>query len=335
MNPPHTVVDGAGKQSGAKGDVMSLPKQVQKQIEEVAEIEKQMRLPVADPEPPQVDGSDPGANPPEIPIPETVVKVEIEPPKVVPAVGEDWEHRFKTLSGKYNAEVPNLHQQVKALNTQMKQMELDFKQAEPAQKRPSVVTDDEYETFGEDLLGVTQRQVDAGAAQSDERFKRLEAENSRLREQMQQTEVSVGTMSFEKMLHRTVPDFEAINDNPQWVAWLDQVDPLLRAPRRVVAQQAFDSGDVEAISDYVKLFKQTTAPVKADTSRATLEAQVAPSRTGSTGSGTTTQARTYTSAQAEAVFAKMTSLNMKGRYDEAAKLDAEITTAYTEGRVRN
>jgi len=315
---------------------MALPKQVERQIAEVEELEKQMSLQlVANQESPQVDAVAPEAAPPNTEVVTDPVAAVPDQPKEAPVVGEDWQQKYRTLNGMYQAEVPKLHQQVKALNNQMKQMELDFKQAEPAQKRPSVVTDDEYETFGEDLLGVTQRQVDAGAAQSDERFKRLEAENSRLREQMQQTEVSVGTMSFEKMLHRAVPDFEAINDNPQWVAWLDQVDPLLRAPRRVVAQQAFDSGDVEAISDYVKLFKQTTAPVKADTSRATLEAQVAPSRTGSTGSGTTTQARTYTSAQAEAVFAKMTSLNMKGQYDAAAKLDAEITTAYTEGRVRN
>jgi len=286
---------------------MALPKQVVAQMAALEELEKQM---AAQQDQPQVDEVVPAATteavPPDIAPPEAAAVVVPDQPKEVKA-GEDWEHLYKTIKGRYDTDVPRLHQDVKQLKTQMEQMSFDFEKNRIVREEQALLDADN---------------------------KAMREENAQLREQMQRTSNDMSTMSFEKRLHRAVSDFETINDNPAWVTWLDQVDPLLRAPRRVVAQQAFDSEDVEAISDYVTMFKQTLPTAKVD-NRASLEAQVAPSRTGSSGSGTTSQAKIYTAAQADAVFAKMTSLNMKGDYDGAAKLDVEISSAYAEGRVRN
>lgn len=313
---------------------MGVPKQVELQMLEVAEIERSM---VAQPEINPVDGVVSEATPAPATALETPAEVIPDQPKEVPEVSEEtWKQKYKTLNGMFNAEVPRLHQQVKQLTAKMEQMNSRMveKAAEPAPERLKLVTDQEIETFGPDLLDVQRRIVKEEHSQFEYELKQMREENSKLREQVQNTDIQMDTMSFEKRLARAVPDFESINDDPKWVGWLDEIDPILRAARRTVAQQAFDTGDVEAIADYVRMFKGAQTPVRIDTRQTELERQVAPGRTGSSGSNIAPQVKLYTEAQAAAVFLKVRDMNIRGQRDEAATLEAEISTAYMEGRVR-
>jgi hypothetical protein len=112
------------------------------------------------------------------------------------------------------------------------------------------------------------------------------------------------------------------------------VDPLLRAPRSSVAQQAFNRGDAEGVAHYVSMFKQTIAPVeqKADKTEE-LERQLQPNRGATSAPPTSQKGKVYTNADIEKMFRKATDLGTKGQVDAAKKLEAEIDAAYMEGRV--
>ena len=140
--------------------------------------------------------------------------------------------------------------------------------------------------------------------------------------------------SFEQRLHRLVPDFDAVNADPKWIAWLNEFDPLIRGPRKLVAQEAFNRGDAEAVADYVKLFREVTAPVEpAPQVTEELERQIQPSRSASSTQTASPKGKTYSTADITKMFNKVAQLGNQGKVDEARKLEAEIDAAYMEGRV--
>jgi hypothetical protein len=86
----------------------------------------------------------------------------------------------------------------------------------------------------------------------------------------------------------------------------------------------------------VKLFRQSIAAdePKRDNRQAELEKQVSPTRSVSTQRTDRGNKKVYSEREITNSWNKIRSLNTKGQFDEASKLEAEITSAYLEGRVR-
>lgn len=321
---------------------MALPKQVEEQLKQLEEIEKQLeaaRVPkeeVSQDDPPQ-NPSDP-AEPVDPPKAEDDKTAEVKPEKSTePVVAEDtWQQKYKTLKGMYDAEVPRLHAQVKELSAQMSRLQSAPEKApakEPA-KPTKLITDADVQTFGEDLIEVQRKVAREVAMEFRAEIDELKADNEKLREQLNTTGSQVLESTFEQRLHRMVPDFDAINVDPKWVEWLNEYDPILRGPRKTVAQEAFNRGDAEAVADYVKMFRQTIAPVEPPKSKTEeLERQIQPRR-AATGTGQPVpKGKTYTSKEVERLFRQAADLGARGKLDEARKLEAEIDAAYMDGRV--
>jgi hypothetical protein len=162
----------------------------------------------------------------------------------------------------------------------------------------------------------------------------MKAENEKLREQLTMTGSQVSEASFEQRLYRLVPDFQAVNADDRWIGWLNEVDPLLRAPRKSVAQEAFNRGDAEAVAHYIGMFKASVAPAEQPSDKAAeLEKQIQPKRSAAT-APVSQQAKTYTDSQIQKMFLTQVELSSRGQREEALKLEAEIDAAYREGRVR-
>jgi hypothetical protein len=317
---------------------MALPRQVEAQLRELEALEKQLaegQNPApADPEPTP-------AEPPQDPQPQPAEPKPVEPTPTPtePVVAEEkWEQKYKTLKGMYDAEVPRLHADLRDLKAQVDSLRKasETKPAEPAKPAAptKLVTDADVEAFGSDLIEVQRKVAREVAAEFRGELDAMRAENEKLREQLTSTGTQVSEASFEQRLYRMVPDFEAVNADPKWIAWLNEVDPLLRAPRSSVAQQAFNRGDVEGVAHYVAMFKQTIAPVeqKADKTEE-LERQLQPNRGATSAPPTSQKGKVYTNADIEKMFRKATDLGTKGQVDAAKKLEAEIDAAYMEGRV--
>lgn len=328
---------------------MALPKQVQAQLAEVEELEKTLTARKEKPKDAKEAKSENQAD----------TEVEATNPKTAEAVvsdkaksadrsptdvADDFEQKYRTLRGKYDAEVPRLHQQVKELTEKVEQLSKAAEKpqaVEPTKpkEKVSLVTDADRAEFGEELIDVQRRVAREVAAEYQEQLEAQAKVIEELKAQVSNTGSQIGQMTFAQKLTQLVPDFEQVDTDERWVAWLNEYDPMLRAPRRTQAKAAFDAGDAEAVAHYVKLWKASIAdtqePVKAKR-QAELEKQVAPNRTANSArtQNVGKEAKIYSAREVEGVWNKIRVLNTRGQVDEAAKLEAEITAAYLEGRVR-
>jgi uncharacterized coiled-coil protein SlyX len=316
---------------------MALPKQVRAQIAEIEEYEKALEA---------------QKNPPaETLDTETEVVAEVEAPtepeKAKPAdtsptdVEDDFKQKYNTLRGKYDAEVPRLHQQVRNLTEELANFrkEMTAKKAEPTKpkEKVSLVTDADRAEFGEDLLDVQRRVAREVSEEYSDRLGEQDAVIQKLQDDLAKTGNQVGEVNFSQRLAQLVPDFAQVDSDARWIAWLDEHDPMLRGPRKVQAQQAFDAGDVEAVAHYVGLWRETlAAPAEAKPNQAELEKQVAPNRSATSvrKQGTAQSSKIYSPKDADRAWSKVRTLNTRGQYAEAEKLEADLTAAYMEGRVR-
>lgn len=320
---------------------MALPRQVEAQLKELEEIEKQLAAqqnPQATPEEPAPQPAEPAE--PTQNIEPVAPQPEVKPEKPVePEVPEEtWQQKYKTLKGMYDAEVPRLHSDIRDLKSQMdklqKAAEAPKPEAKPAAQPTKLVTDADVQAFGEDLIEVQRKVAREVAAEFRGELDAMKAENEKLREQLNMTGSQVSEASFEQRLYRLVPDFQTVNTDERWINWLNEVDPLLRAPRKSVAQEAFNTGDAEAVAHYIGMFKASVAPVEQPSDKAAeLEKQIQPKRSA-TNAPVSQQAKTYTDAQIQKMFQKSVEMSSRGQRDEAMKLEAEIDAAYREGRVR-
>ena len=317
---------------------MALPKQVEAQLRELEALEKQLTE-ANNPAP--AEPTPTPAEPPQDPQPAPTEPKPVEPTPTPtePVVAEEtWQQKYKTLKGMYDAEVPRLHADLRDLKAQVDNLRkaAETKPVEPAKPATTekLVTDADVEAFGSDLIEVQRKVAREVAAEFRGELEAMRAENEKLREQLTTTGTQVSEASFEQRLYRMVPDFEAVNADPKWIAWLNEVDPLLRAPRSSVAQQAFNRGDAEGVAHYVSLFKQSIKPVEPAADKTEeLERQIQPNRSATSAPPASQKGKIYTNADIEKMFRKATDLGVKGRVEEARKLEAEIDAAFMEGRV--
>lgn len=328
---------------------MALPKQVQAQLAEVEELEKTLTARKEKPKDAKKAKSEDQTDT-EVEDTGDDVSQDVVPAKVKPAdtsisdvEEETFAQKYKTLQGKYDAEVPRLHQQVRDLTAKLEALETASKtQSEAptkAKEKVSYVTDADRAEFGEELIDVQRRVAREVAAEYQEQLEAQAKVIEDLKAKVSSTGNQLGQMSFSQRLVQLVPDFEKVDQDPRWIAWLNEHDPMLRAPRRTQAKAAFEAGDAEAVAHYVQLWKSSIAdtqePVRAQR-QTELEKQVAPNRTANSARNPSAgkEAKLYSAREVEGAWNKIRVMNMRGQVDEAAKLEAEITAAYLEGRVR-
>ena len=316
---------------------MALPKQVQEQLDALEALEKQLAE-GQKPAPTEPDPQPAEPTPEPAPEPAEPKPVDPKPEPTEPAVAEEtWQQKYKTLKGMYDAEVPRLHSDIRELKSQMDKLQRAAEAPKPEVKpvkAEKLVTDADVEAFGSDLIEVQRKVAREVAMEFRGELDAMKAENDKLREQLNMTGNQVSEASFDQRLHRMVPDFQDVNTDPKWIAWLNEVDPLLRAPRLTLAQEAFNRGDAEGIAHYVGMFKQTIAPVEPAPSKAEeIARQVQPNRSASSAPPASQKGKMYTDRDIQNMFKKAVELGSRQQHDEARKLEAEIDAAYREGRV--
>lgn len=333
---------------------MALPKHVQAYAEEMEQYEKELEAQQQSAAP---EGDDPSADdaPDETPPMDESDGVTQSPssesqPAESPASKqpdskwdneeEKWEHKYRRLQGKYDAEVPRLHAELKDANARLQKLEQALEQkaqAEPAPQEEAkpVVTQEDIDAFGEDLVDL-QRRIAADVVRNVQgELEKLRTENAELRKSLQDTGSQIGAVSFEQQLYQLIPDFGQINTDKRWIEWLNEFEPMIQGPRRAVVQDAYTRGDAQAVKGYVDLWRQTVGEkksTKADRQQE-LQKQVQPSRAHNPSPPDRGGQKTYSDQEARNIFARIQKLVTQGRYDEAAKLENEISAAYAEGRV--
>lgn len=204
-----------------------------------------------------------------------------------PVVGNDdqSEHRFKVLQGKYNAEVPRLHQQVKEKDQTVRalQDQLAATQAllaglsqppAPAQVHQDarLVTDKEVTEFGADLIDVVRRVatevVQPRIRTLEEQFRPVAQTVQQMapvvqhtQQESQQTAVDLAQEKFYNGLDSAVTNWEQINIAPEFQTWLEQVDPYAGAQRGAMLAAAYKAYDLPRVVAFFTGFMKEHAAV--------------------------------------------------------------------------
>jgi hypothetical protein len=327
---------------------MSLPKQVQQQAEAVEEIERQLH---GEPESPKTDEAEEVAEGPaeEQPAPEPAETPAEEPvaetPEVTPPKDDTWERRYKTLDGKYKAEVPRLAAEVRELTSQLSaaNARIDALLEATTKAQPDapqkLVTDEDVETFGSDLVDLIDRKArEVAATMVTSEVADLKAENATLREQVggvSERQTSNDRRAFYTDLGRLVPDYAEVNLDEGFIGWLSEVDPLSGFTRQDYLNNAFASFDVERTAALFDTYKQLTAPPEVPPSNQVLQRHVAPGTSkASTRTPPAAATKIWTSAEIDQFYRSVAKGKFQGSEAEQVRIEAEIDAAVAEGRIR-
>lgn len=331
---------------------MALPKAVQQQLEEADRIVENINgvqtgegssetNPANTQSDPNVDQNLQQDPPPNDPQPVNTVSQETQPTDVP---DEKWAHKYHTLKGMYDAEVPRLHSQVREMQTQIQQLIADKAQVEARvaekPKAESLITDEDKEAFGPDLIDLIERATDSKVATLRDREAELLAKISKLEGQLgnvEERQVVSDKDRFLNALTQQVPDWEALNVNQGFLAWLQDVDPVYGIPKHVALTNAYENGDVARVANIFKTYKQSITPAAQPqanrSNQQELQRQVAPTRTRSTSQpGDNQDKPMYSNGDIEKFYADW----RRGYYtdEEAAQMENQIHAAIAEGRVR-
>lgn len=292
----------------------TLPRAVidaEKRADEILEsLSKQNQMEVQNPQPPAESIETPAPQPPS----------DSTPPQE-----ESWEHRFKVLQGKYNAEVPRFAHENKDLKSRLQSLEDQLEEMKNAKPPELLVKPEEIEQYGEGLIDVARRVAREELASKDAMIAKLRSEI----DSVKSVQSHVVQDSFFRSLTEMVPDWEALNADTNFLNWLDEVDDLTGETRQALLGRAEQSRDPVRAAKFFNTYKKMSQTWAAK-SAASLEQQIVPS---------TNQAPSTPQAKKIWTRAEITNFYDRVRRGsisdaDAIAIEADIASASVEGRIR-
>lgn len=315
---------------------MSVPPQVQHQMDQAQALHSDLYGAKETPAPAE-NTPDPVAEAPIDAAPEPTVT----PEAPVTQVSDDFKHKYDVLRGKFDAEVPRLHAQLKERDALMQQMSERLaaleKSPEP-EKKESLVTEKDVEDFGTDLVDMARRAAREEFRQEsktliaaiDQRFNVFQQHLGTMQAKVVESEAD----TFWNRVMSVVPDWKAVDENPQWIEFLDSRIPGTKKTRRQEAADAIADGDHALIKELVDIWRGDSAVTKRTEqnkqNQADLQRQVAPSTAKA--SAPPNQLKVWTAAEYEYIFSQKASQDMPEAKLSAMQADAQ--QAVTDGRIR-
>lgn len=323
---------------------MTAPKQVQAQSERIKQLYEEMLKEESGAGDDGGDGdgdgdnNDGGAAPVSPPPP--------PPPPPAPTATVDL--------AQYNSVVNAYNRDVGALNERVKQLETLLASADnksEANTPKSLITEDERREYGDSIevmRKAAREEVSSEMAQLrqqlGEAVKKLE-ELGAVAPKVQQLDKSDREnreYRFFQDLTRLVPDWQTANTNDDFLLWLETVDNLTGIKRQAYLDDAFNRGDVARVAEIFRTGMKATGlsdsdGEKSDTGdkkKKELEAQVAPGRSKSGGSGQNPQKKVYTPQDIANFYKDVAHGKYRGREAARFEIENDIFQAQAEGRVR-
>jgi uncharacterized protein YukE len=314
---------------------MALPQAIQAQVEAADAALAAMNQPVEAPEIPVAPLT-----------PDQPQAREAEPPpQAAPAPAQPqpdpWEHKYKTLQGRYNSDVPALQTQVKELKNQLEDAVTKLnevaKPVEKQEKRP-VADPQDVEAFGSDLVGMVQRVAERMFGSAASEFKAqaasIEQRLARVEESLKGTSQTVAVnaeQAFFDRLAKLVPNWEEINANQAFLDWLAEVDPVYGQPKQSALDAAQRSLNAERAANVFKAFA-ATLPQQPKSNP--VDKQVSPKAAASSAPTGTDNKPIYTQKQISDFYNVVARGAYRGRQQEMQQIEAKINAALAEGRIR-
>lgn len=311
--------------------IVAIPRKVQEAAERAEALHKQV-YETADGEPqpaPTEPAPAPEGNPPADP-PSDPPASEATPPTEQPddqKKDDQWEHRYKVLEGKYRAEVPRLNADNRELKQQLETLKSEVEQLKSRgeQAPSSLISAEDREKYGDDLLDVIKRAAQEQVSAKDAEI----ADLKRQLELVSSTTAKTAEVSFFDRLGQLVPDWVTINGEDAFLKWLDEYDELTGKTRQDLLSDAEQAKDAERVARFFNKWKESQNAIANQTKR-NLEAQVAPdsNRVVAPPAGK----RFFTRNEISAFYAAARRGEIGAK--EMVALESEIQAAMIEGRIR-
>lgn len=319
---------------------MALPRSIQAQVEQAeatlaayaAPVEAQSAAPV----PIEVVASPPAEQTPAPVVPQ------VAPPPA--PTEENWEHKFRSLQGLFNKNVPELQGQVKTLTQRLEQAlgALEAQRAAPQEPKapaPATVDPKDVENFGADLVDmvnrIAERRFGSVAQQVEAKISELQQMLGTVEQRLEGTSQTVAVTAeqgFFDNLTKQVPDWETINANPAFLAWLADSDPVYGVPRQRALDSAREQLDVARIVSVFRAFSPATT--SAPPARNPVDRQVSPKAGASSAPQTAAPKTGFSQKQVTDFYNDLARGKFRGREAEAAAIEQSVNLAIAEGRVR-
>lgn len=312
---------------------MAIPRKVQEAAERAEALHKQFyenvdgepqtaqKDPVTAPEP------DPETQPSTEGVAEPSVAPPVEQPDQQKQDEETWEHRYTVLEGKYREEVPRLSAERRELKRQLDALKEEIEQIKQRKDTPasSLISSEDREKYGDDLLDVIKRTAQEQVAAKDVEI----AELKRQLESVTTATAKTAEVGFFDRLGQLVPDWVTLNGDDGFLKWLDEYDELTGRTRQELLSEAEQARDADRVARFFKTWKGQQEASAIHRKRS-LEAQVTPDSnrvvTPPPGKRFFTRreiAEFYAAARRGEIGAK-----------EMVALEAEIHAATLDGRIR-
>ena len=332
---------------------MGIPKQVQKQSEEVQELYKELN---SETETAQVEKTEATEVPVEQPMQQTSNSVEDQAPKSETQEQvesdaqpkESWEQKYKTLQGMYNADVPRLNAKNREVSSRVSQLEQllgtmqqSAKPAEPVSTDP-LITDADVKEYG-DSIDVMRRAAREEVNSANGRIEQLEKTIQQLQgvvpqvQQVQAQQQASSEQAFWAGLTNEVSNWQDINNNADFQSWLLSIDPLTGISRQTYLEDAQKNLDTKRVASFFAAWEKEfgvpeTARENRPNTNSQLEKQVAPGR-GRSGKPTSQESKNYSPADIQKFFEDVRKGLFKGRDEERGRMERDIFSAQREGRI--
>jgi hypothetical protein len=266
---------------------------------------------------------------------------EYQAPAPQPQQPDQAEARYRSLQGILNKEVNSLQGQVKTLTGQLELVlgKLDQQQRQlpaPETGTPVAAEPKDIEDFGSDLVGMVNRVATAQIARLtqalDGKLAVFSQQMATLHEQLSGTTKHVAVNAeqmFVERLGKLVPEWEAINVDQRFLAWLAEVDPVYGVPRQSALENAAKSLNAERVA---AVFNAFTGPRQVTPKVDPLDKQVSPKGSAAP-APQSQQPRMYKSSDVTKFYDDVRRGHYRGKDAEMAKLEAEFNNALAEGRI--
>lgn len=254
-------------------------------------------------------------------------------PAQTPAFESTWEQRFKVLDGKYKAEVPRLHNEIKDLKATVSNLQSELAAAKQAPAPRVEFTAEEREQFGDELLNVVAR---VAAAQAPAAPAAAQVDLSPVTERMQKIEKFVAETAedaFFRELGKKVPHWSDQNTDAGFVKWLTEVDPLTGRVRQDLFNEAYDELNVARIAAFFTAYPYQSNVARTGAEVPSLESQVAPDVSRSN-PPTPPGKKVWTRAEIQQHYEQVRRAGMGQDMEALARIEQDIFAAQKEGRVR-
>lgn len=190
---------------------------------------------------------------------------------------QTWEHKYRVLQGKYNADTkklneqlqeaqkrsqdPSLQHRLQALESENSQLKQQLEQQQQASQPTGELKLNQtlVDEYGEDFARAIAEQSSAGSSDLiNQLTQKISTLESKLDQTEQATNETAGNMRMRELnaeLSKHNIDFEQVNTDPMFHDWLSAIDDASGEQRNTLMNNAFQRGDINRTAYFFKAFK--------------------------------------------------------------------------------